>query len=514
MGDLDLKLAVFQNGSSAMEHKMSDHKWMPIQPLSEKERQIDLADITPLYEAWHIAKERLDSSSPSNLEMFQSRLIRRLNIETGILEHLYDLDRGTTEALVTKGFIEELITRDSTDVEPSRLIDILRDHEAAIQLVMDCVAGNRELTKGVIHELHVILTRNQETTFAVDTIGRRVEISLLRGRFKEQPNNPKRPDGTLHEYCPPSQVASEIDNLLKWFSEYGDEDPILVSAWLHHRFAQIHPYQDGNGRVVRVLTTLILLRAELLPLVIDRDLRLEYINALELADQGELVQLASLFARLEKTAILQALSIDADTVEADERRLTSAVIESLSAKFERRKKAQDEELRRVNVVAKELREQTRRILDINLSQLKESVTQIARAVIRITDGGPEYQNAHWYKFEVIQTAQQTNKFANFDEEHFFTKASIRVERERLIFVTSFHHIGRDLSGVMEATAFAQLESYEASEDRERVSQDFFPCSLEPFVFTRNTKVEEISTSYERWLDSAIAIAIKEFGDRL
>ncbi|MCH8240933.1 MAG: dihydropteroate synthase [Proteobacteria bacterium] len=174
----------------------------------------------------------------------------------------------------------------------------------------------------------------------------------------------------------------------------------------------------------------------------------------------------------------------------------------------------DEELRRVNVVAKELREQTRRILDINLSQLKESVTQIARAVIRITDGGPEYQNANWYKFEVIQTAQQTNKVANFDEEHFFTKASILVKRERLIFVTSFHHIGRDLSGVMEATAFAQLESYEASEDRERVSQDFFPCSLEPFVFTRNTKVEEISTSYERWLDSAIAIAIKEFGDRL
>jgi hypothetical protein len=34
-------------------------------------------------------------------------------------------------------------------------MDILKDQEAAIQLVMDCVANNRPLTKGLIHELHI-----------------------------------------------------------------------------------------------------------------------------------------------------------------------------------------------------------------------------------------------------------------------------------------------------------------------------------------------------------------------
>ena len=137
---------------------MSDYKWKPIEPLSDRDRQIDLAAMRPLYETWRASKERLRQSSPASLKEFSRRLVRRLSIETGILERLYDLDRGTTEALVAHGFVEDLVSRSSTDIEPSRLIDILRDQEAAIQLVMDCVAGNRPLTKGVIHELHSILT--------------------------------------------------------------------------------------------------------------------------------------------------------------------------------------------------------------------------------------------------------------------------------------------------------------------------------------------------------------------
>jgi hypothetical protein len=71
--------------------------------------------------------------------------------------------RSAIEALVAHGFVEDLVSRSSTDIEPSRLIDILRDQEAAILLVMDCIAGNRPLSKGVIHELHAILTRHQDT---------------------------------------------------------------------------------------------------------------------------------------------------------------------------------------------------------------------------------------------------------------------------------------------------------------------------------------------------------------
>ncbi len=493
---------------------MSDFAWTPIQPLSERERHIDLAAMRPLYETWQTSQDRLRQSSPTSLNQFTQRLIRRLSVETGILERLYDLDRGTTEALVAHGFAEELVSRTSTDIEPSRLIDILRDQEAAIGLIMDCVSRNRPLTKSVIHELHAILTRHQDTTAAVDQFGNRMEIPLLKGKFKALPNNPRRPDGSLHEYCPPVHVDNEIENLLEWLRRYEAEDPIIVAAWLHHRFTQIHPYQDGNGRVVRALTTLVLLRWKLLPLVIDRDLRLEYLGALEAADTGDLTMLASLFARLERGAIMQALSVDADKEISHQRKLTSAVIESLAEKFGRRREARHAELRKVNDLAEALRAHAQRQLQETFNELKETLSQVAQPELRIVEGGPGLGNAHWYRYDVIQTANSVGTFANFSEAHYFVRASIRVGRERLIFVASFHHVGRELSGIMEATAFARLQSYENSEDREYAASDFSPCSLDTFVFTYKTKEAEITEAFSRWLDAALAVAFKTYGDRI
>ncbi len=493
---------------------MNDYRWTPITPLSDAEKKIDIASMRPIYENWRASKARLQESSQSQLAEFKRRLIRRLSVETGILERLYDIDRGTTEALVVHGFAEDLVSHSSTNIEPSRLIDLLRDQEAAIQLVMDCVAKNRTLTKGVLHELHTILTRHQDTTVAVDQFGNRLDIPLLKGKFKEQPNNPRRPDGSMHEYCPPIHVDSEIENLLGWLAQYQNEDPIIVATWFHHRFTQIHPYQDGNGRVARAVTTLILLRADLLPLVVDRDLRVEYIGALEKGDYGDLAPLAQLFARLERNAILQALSVDADIEISHQESLTAAVIESLADKFGKRRVKKLAELRQVNSVALELRARGRATLEQSTTQIDATLSQIGEPRISINDGGPDRGNEHWYRFEVVQSAKEAGKFANFDEDHYFIKTSIQVNRERLIFVVSFHHVGRELTGIMEATAFSKLVSYEDSDDRETVSERFSVCSLEPFVFTHTTKVQDIAEAFDRWLDAAFALAMKDFGDRL
>lgn len=497
-----------------MRTHVTNSEWNAIEPLSESDRVIGLGAMPPLYDSWRESQSRLQESSEENLKEFNQRLVRRLSVETGILERLYDLDRGTTEALVATGFIEDIVSRSSTDIEPSRLIDILRDQEAAIQLVIDCVAGNRSLTKSVVHELHAIITRHQYTTTAIDQFGNRLEIPLLRGKFKEHPNNPRRSDGSTHEYCPPVHVESEMDNLLNWLVEYETDDPIVVAAWLHHRFTQIHPYQDGNGRLARAVTTLVLLRAQLLPIVVDRDLRVEYIIALEHADANDLSPLASLFARLERAAILQALSVDVDKAISEQKNLTSAVIARLVDKFGKRQEAKVEELRGVNAVAMGLRSSAHSGILEAFAQLRTAVSEFAEPESRLDDGGQDCGNSHWYKYEVVATAKEAGKFANFSENHYFVKAWIRAERERLLFVTSFHHVGHDLSGIMEATAFARLELFEDSEDRKSVSADFFVCSLEPFVFTYNTKVEDIEEAFGRWLDAALAVALKEYGERL
>jgi Fic family protein len=499
-----------------------EYRWKPIEPLSNEERAIDLSDILPLSEGWKQFKSRLKVSNPTGLRQFNERLIRSLSIETGILERIYDLDRGTTEALIAKGFVEDLIQRESTNIEPSTLVDILRDQEAAIYLVQDLIANARPFTRGVLLELHAILTRHQPTTIAVDQFGNRMEVPLRRGAFKEHPNNPRRPDDSIHEYAPPEHVISEVDNLLVWLDSYKDDNPLLVSSWLHHRFTQIHPFQDGNGRVARVITTMVLLREGLLPLVVDRSMRTNYISALESADRGRLEPLAGIFAALEKNAILQALSLDVEAEQQAEKSLTGAVIESLEAKFNKRRQVRRQELLVVNTVAQQLRSIASESVERSLRELTWRVfLHDERPDVRVIEGGPDRGNSHWYKFEVTQLNERlvSKKWINFSQGQYFVKAAVQYEKTRLVFVVSFHHIGRELTGVMEVTSFLLLETFDEAEEDilirgERVGSDVIPSCLEPFVITWNTVPEKVEPAFNRWLDQSLAIAMKEWGDKI
>ena len=497
---------------------MPDYKWYPIKPLTDQDLSIDLAGNQSLYASWRTAKERLKIGGNNQVDEFTRRLIRRLSIETGILERLYDLDRGTTEALVEKGFAENLVAHADSNIPPATLMEYLRDQEAAIQLVMDVIGQRRQLTKGLLHELHAILTQHQDTTTAVDQFGNRLEIPLLRGKFKEHPNNPRRPDGTIHEYCPPIHVDAEVDHLLDLYSSYQGKDPIIVAAWLHHRFTQIHPYQDGNGRLARVIVTMVLLQSDLLPIVLDRDIRTEYISALETADAGDIGELIRIFARLERNAILQALSVSPEAEIARQKSLTTAVIDSLTEKFNRRKQAKDAELLRVNDKAIALRESAHNFIQEKLETLKAemqpAVPRGQQFFFLIADGGPENDRSHWYRNDVIQTAQAAKQYANFDQSHFFTQGTVRYGGTRMKFVVSFHHVGFVLNGIMEATAFAKLQFDDDPDEIGAVPETFLPCSVEPFAFTYLTNIKDVEAAFHSWLDASLAVGLKEFGDRL
>src|SRR5437899_2021534 len=114
------------------------YRWKPIAPLSHEERQIDLSDVDSLRVAWHEARQRLQQSSLNNLTEFDEKLARLWSIETGVLERIYDVDRGTTQILVERGFMANYIERSNVIPNPERLIEVLRDHRAAIDLVHDC----------------------------------------------------------------------------------------------------------------------------------------------------------------------------------------------------------------------------------------------------------------------------------------------------------------------------------------------------------------------------------------
>jgi len=285
-------------------------QWSPIQDLPDNWSDLANAELPPLVTVWNEQAERLRNSG--EFKIFIEKLRREIAIETGIIERLYTLDRGVTRLLIEQGINESLIPHGATDRPIGKVVALIQDQKAAVEGLFDFVGGKRKLSTFYIKQLHQLLTQNQSSTEAlIPSTGEIVSIPLIRGDWKQQPNNPTRQNGTLYEYCPPEQVSSEMDRLMQLHDLHAEQQvpPEIESAWLHHRFTQIHPFQDGNGRVARCLANLVFIQAEWFPLVITRDDRAAYIAASEEADGGDLSFLINLFSKSQKQSFIRSLGL-------------------------------------------------------------------------------------------------------------------------------------------------------------------------------------------------------------
>ena len=85
------------------------------------------------------------------------------------------------------------------------------------------------------------------------------------------------------------------------------QHPMLFIGEVHARFEQIHPVRDGNGRVGRLATNLLLVRHGYPPAVIYKRDRTRYLNALRRADGGDAGPVAEIFARAVTDGIYRFL---------------------------------------------------------------------------------------------------------------------------------------------------------------------------------------------------------------
>jgi Fic family protein len=124
-----------------------------------------------------------------------------------------------------------------------------------LELIYDNFNSIR-LTESYILQLHGLLLKHSE------------KDSRHRGHYKQLSNEvvASYPDGTQHiifRTTEPYLVQSQMQNLLDWVNKkFADASlhPLLVIALFIYEFLSIHPFQDGNGRLSRLLTTLCLLQ--------------------------------------------------------------------------------------------------------------------------------------------------------------------------------------------------------------------------------------------------------------
>ena len=497
---------------------MSQIKWSPIVPLETESIDVDFSEIDGLHRQWLEVKSRVEDSNPRAYEQFNEELFRSWAIETGIIEGLYELDRGITQTLIQRGFASEYVERNSSNKSPDELITILRDHRDSIDYIDTWIAKSRPLTAWFMKSLHQAITRNQTTYRALNQFGEFFDTELHRGEFKRHPNNPTRPDGVVHEYCPAEQVESEIDRLVDWYSSIEDAHPLAVAAWLHHRFTQIHPFEDGNGRVVRALLTWHLVRMGFLPIVITRDTRKEYISSLEQADSGDLAPFLRLLIRLERQTLIKALSVEhvqppsVDTVDE----VLGFIIDGVQKK----QKVQEDKLRSVQTIAIELRQQAEVFLGEQAERVSEQFEAGTQKELtgRILVGGPEEGNEYYYRQEIVETAKDAGHYFNPQEARYFIRATLRVTGSSspvMVFVVSLHAVGRGLTGIMAATSFLKY-SYPTDQDDDDDDRadgtEFMVCNPEPFLFTVSDTASDLRPAFERWLMQGFSAALRRWGE--
>jgi Fic family protein len=114
------------------------------------------------------------------------------------------------------------------------------------------------LTENHIKQLHGVLLKYTE------------KDERHRGHYKTVSNNVEAFDehgrsiGVIFETASPFETPRMMEELVRWTNQAFRENahhPLLVIAVFIVRFLAIHPFQDGNGRLARVLTNLLLLRA-------------------------------------------------------------------------------------------------------------------------------------------------------------------------------------------------------------------------------------------------------------
>ncbi|MFH0770040.1 MAG: Fic family protein [Candidatus Peregrinibacteria bacterium] len=160
----------------------------------------------------------------------------------------------------------------------------VENHAKAIDYLHEIVRTKSRLTEHFIRELHGLLLRGVTSTVALGAQGKLIRKPLAAGAYKVHPNHVLTLSGAIHHYTEPFHVADEMQSLLAWLGKNAKRHPVERAALFHYRFVCIHPFDDGNGRMARLLMNLLLLQAGYPPCVVRNRRRREYLQSLEHAD--------------------------------------------------------------------------------------------------------------------------------------------------------------------------------------------------------------------------------------
>ncbi|MFB6455438.1 Fic family protein [Chitinophaga sp. Hz27] len=230
--------------------------------------------------------ERLKGFEPIKPE-FRDRINRKVRLEFNYNSNHIEgntLTYGETKLL--------LIFDKTTGNHDFREYEEMKAHDVAFEIIQEMADDKeRPLSKSAIRNLHEVLLVRPYWRDAITATGQLSRKQIQVGVYKTSPNHVQLSNGKIFHYTSPDATPAEMQDMVDWYrkeEEGGGLHPVQLAALLHYRFVRMHPFDDGNGRMSRLLMNYVLLRHNYPPVIIKSDDKKNYLNALNDADIGDL----------------------------------------------------------------------------------------------------------------------------------------------------------------------------------------------------------------------------------
>ena len=224
--------------------------WQKLQPLSDKDRE---------------------------------RLSRRFTVDFNYNSNHIEgntLTYGQTEILLLFGkVIGEADVRDVQEMTASNVGLRIMTEEAKVK--------ETPLSQNFIRTLHKTLLREDYTVYRNLPGGVQASYVMHAGQYKTRPNSVITRYGDRFEYASPEETPSLMADLVDWYNKSEQEgklSPVELAALFHYRYIRIHPFEDGNGRIARLMVNFILTRHNYPMVVVRSRKKSEYLEALHQTD--------------------------------------------------------------------------------------------------------------------------------------------------------------------------------------------------------------------------------------
>jgi len=230
---------------------------------------------TKVFDDW----KRLEPERNNLKERIEKKFMLDFNYNSNHIEG-NTLTYGQTELLLLFGKV----------IGDAKMSDLeeMKAHAVALKMVVEeAVSGQTPLTETFIRQVHKILLREDYEVYRQLPSGAVSSYTVHAGCYKTRPNSVITRTGERFEYASPEETPAMMSDLLRWYNEEnkkGELNPIELSTLFHYRYIRIHPFEDGNGRIARLMVNFILARHGYPMVVVPSKSKDVYLNVLNKCD--------------------------------------------------------------------------------------------------------------------------------------------------------------------------------------------------------------------------------------